>query len=320
MREVVFIKKNADKWKKMEQLVHQKVKITPDENADLFIQLTNDLAFAKTYYPKSTTTEYLNQLAATVHHEIYQNKKESNRRFITFWKTELPLVIKNHHKQLLIAFLIFFISGVIGWVSAKYDDSFVRLILGDAYVNMTLENIENDDPMAVYKKSKELDMFLGITINNIRVSFVAFILGLFFSFGTGFILFFNGIMLGSFQYFFAAKGLLFESFLTIWIHGTLEISAIIIAGAAGITMGNSILFPKTYPRATSFIKGAKNGIKIVVGLVPIFITAGFLEGFVTRHTEMPIYLSLFIIFGSLTFIIWYFIVYPNNIYKKYTSI
>jgi len=317
LREVVFIKKNADKWKKMEQLVHQKVKITPDENADLFIQLTNDLAFAKTYYPKSTTTEYLNQLAATVHHEIYQNKKESNKRFITFWKTELPLVIKSHHKQLLIAFLIFFISGAIGWISAKYDDSFVRLILGDAYVNMTLENIENNDPMAVYKKSKELDMFLGITINNIRVSFVAFILGLLFSFGTGFVMFFNGVMLGAFQYFFAAKGLFFESFLTIWIHGTLEISAIIIAGAAGITMGNSILFPKTYPRATSFIKGAKNGIKIVIGLVPIFITAGFLEGFVTRHTEMPVYLSLFIIFGSLSFIIWYFIIYPNNIHTKY---
>jgi len=162
LKEVVFIKKNADKWKKMEQLIHQKVKITPDENADLFIQLTNDLAFAKTYYPKSTTTEYLNQLAATVHHEIYQNKKESNRRFITFWKTELPLVIKKHHQQLFIAFLIFFISGVIGWISAKYDDSFVRLILGDAYVNMTLEKIENDDTRAIYKQSKELDDSFGV--------------------------------------------------------------------------------------------------------------------------------------------------------------
>lgn len=319
MKQVIFIKKNADKWKKIEQLIHQKVKITPDENADLFIQLTNDLAFAKTYYPNSDTTNYLNQLAATVHHKIYQNKKESNRRFLTFWKTELPLVIFKHQHALLISFLVFFISCLIGWVSAMHDDTFVRLILGDSYVNMTLENIENNDPMAVYKKMKEVDMFLGITINNVRVAFVAFVLGLFFSVGTGLLLFYNGIMLGSFQYFFLAKGLFWESFLTIWIHGTLEISAIVIAGAAGFVLGNSILFPKTLPRGTSFIIGAKNALKIIIGLVPIFVVAGFLEGFVTRHTEMPVFLSLFIIFGSLFFILWYFKFYPKKTYQKFNS-
>jgi uncharacterized membrane protein SpoIIM required for sporulation len=127
-------------------------------------------------------------------------------------------------------------------------------------------------------------------------------------------------MLGAFQYFFYTKGLLFESVLVIWIHGTLEISAIIIAGCAGLTLGNSFLFPGTYSRTASFVRGAKQGVKIAVGLVPIFIAAGFLESFVTRYTQMPMWLSLTIIVGSLTFIIWYFIIYPIRLNNKAKTI
>jgi uncharacterized membrane protein SpoIIM required for sporulation len=123
-------------------------------------------------------------------------------------------------------------------------------------------------------------------------------------------------MLGAFQYFFHIHDLLFESVLVIWIHGTLEISSIIIAGAAGITLGNSILFPGTYSRRISFMIGAKEGLKMIVSLIPIFITAGFLESFVTRHTGMPVFLSLTIIMGSLIFVIWYFVIYPSILNKK----
>ncbi|MCW8804808.1 MAG: stage II sporulation protein M, partial [Ignavibacteriaceae bacterium] len=110
--------------------------------------------------------------------------------------------------------------------------------------------------------------------------------------------------------------LLLDSILVIWIHGTLEISSIIIAGAAGLVLGNSILFPGTYSRLQSFRIGSKEGLKMIVSLIPIFIIAGFLESFVTRHTGMPVYLSLSIILGSLTFVIWYFLIYPAILYKK----
>ena len=107
-----------------------------------------------------------------------------------------------------------------------------------------------------------------------------------------------------------------QSVLVIWIHGTLEISAIVIAGCAGLTLGNSILFPGTYSRGVSFVKGAKQGVKIIIGLVPVFITAAFFEGFVTRYTQMPMWLSLTIILTSLAFVVWYFIIYPIQLNKK----
>jgi uncharacterized membrane protein SpoIIM required for sporulation len=316
LKEITFLKQNAGKWQQFESLLNTKGGVDPDELADLFIQLTDDLSYSKTNYPKSKTTQYLNSLAAKVHQEIYKNKKEKSNRILTFWKYELPFIFKNSHRQLLTAFVIFIIAMLIGIISSAYDDSFVRLILGDGYVNMTLENIDKGDPLAVYKGMNQTDMFLAITINNIYVSFLCFAMGLIFSLGTGYMLFTNGIMLGAFQYFFYAKGLLLQSILVIWIHGTLEISAIVIAGCAGLTMGNSILFPGTYSRSLSFSKGAKQGIKIIIGLVPIFITAGFLEGFVTRYTHMPIALSLSIILSSLLFIIWYFIIYPIRLNNR----
>ncbi|MFL5754080.1 MAG: stage II sporulation protein M [Bacteroidia bacterium] len=310
MKEISFLKQNAEKWEAFEKMLDERQLNNPKKLAELFIELTDDLSYARTYYPQAKSTEYLNGLTARVHQEIYKSKKESRSRLKYFWKEELPDVMRQHQLQLFISFAVFAIACLIGAVSAAYDENFVRVILGDSYVNQTIENINNNDPMAVYKKMHQADMFIGITVNNIRVSFIAFVFGVFFSLGTGYFLFFNGIMLGSFQYFFYTKGLLMQSALVIWIHGTLEISAIIIAGAAGFAMGNSILFPGTYPRGASFIMGAKKGIKIIVGLIPVFICAGFLESFVTRYTQMPIWLSLGIIITSFLFISWYFVVYP----------
>ena len=312
MREALFVKQNSEKWKEYEKLQTS----DPDLLAERFIKVTDDLAYAKTFYPKSRTTAYLNGLASKLHQTIYKNKKEKSRRFVAFWKYELPMLFKKHEKPLLYSFLFFVVFCLIGLLSAKYDQRFVRLIMGDEYINMTNENIARGDPFGVYKKADEVSMFFMIAFNNIRVSFFAFVSGILFSCGTIYCLFRNGVMLGSFQYYFFSKGLGLESVLVIWIHGTLEISAIVIAGAAGLVLGNSLLFPKTYSRMVSLKEGAKEGMKIVVGLVPIFICAALLEGFVTRHTAMPLWLSCSILLSSLVFIIWYVIIYPNQLAKR----
>lgn len=181
---------------------------------------------------------------------------------------------------------------------------------------MTNDNISKGDPFGVYKQENPVLMFVQIGANNIFVAIYTFVLGIIFSFGSIVSLFRNGVMLGSFQYFFFSKGLGLQSVLVIWIHGTLEISAIVLAGAAGLVLGNSMLFPKTYTRKASILKGAKDGLKIVLGLVPIFIIAAFFESFITRHTEMPMWLSGFILLASAAFIIWYVFIYPVKIYKK----
>ncbi|MEO6330654.1 MAG: stage II sporulation protein M, partial [Ginsengibacter sp.] len=283
---------------------------------DRFIELTDDLSYSKTFYPKSNTTKYLNGLALLFHQNIYKNKRERSARVWSFWQFELPYLFRQYHKQFAWAFIFFLVFCAMGALSARYDENFIRLILGNNYVNMTNENIEKGDPFGVYRQGGELGMFLGLAFNNIRVAFAAYVLGFFLSVGTIILLFRNGLMLGSFEYYFFSKGLGFKSITVIFIHGTLEIWSIIIAGAAGLILGNSILFPGTFSRAESILRGGKDGLKIVVGLIPVFLVAAFFEGFITRYTNMPLWISLSILSASLIFIIWYFIIYPIRLHTR----
>lgn len=320
MREAAFVKQNKDKWLRFESVLSNNIAINPDELSDLYIEITDHLSYAKTFYNKSNTEHYLNQLASQAHQKIYKTKKESKNRIISFFKTEFPLMFYSHHRELLIAFLVFALFVIVGAFSAATEGDFVRSFLGDGYINMTLQNIEEGDPMAVYKKQGEFNMFLGITINNIKVALMAFAYGLLLGLGSLYIMLQNGIMLGSFQYFFFEKGLLWESARTIWIHGTIEISVIIIAGCAGLVLGNGMLFPGTFTRLESFKRGVKSGLKILISTIPFFIIAGFLEGFVTRHTEMPDWLAIVIIACSLILVLFYYVLYPRQLYKQIQNI
>lgn len=315
MREALFVKQNSEKWKRYEALQTN----NPDELAERFIDITNDLAYAKTFYPKSNTTAYLNGIASLLHQAIYKNKKEQKGRFVIYWKYELPLLFYKYRRQILYSFIFFVISASIGVLSAKYDDTFLRLILGDGYVNMTNENIAKGDPFGVYKKQGELSMMFSIASNNLWVTFLTVVSGVLFSIMPVFIILRNGIMLGAFEYYFFSKGLGAESILVIWIHGTLEILAIIVAGGAGLVLGHGLLFPKTYTRLAAFKNSAKDAIKIAVGIVPIIVLAAFFESFITRHTNMPIWLSIAILLGSLSFMIWYVVLYPIILNKRTQS-
>ncbi|MES2456581.1 MAG: stage II sporulation protein M [Bacteroidota bacterium] len=312
MRESLFVKQNSSKWKSYEQMLAG----SPDELADRFVDITNDLAYARTFYPNSKTTAYLNGIASVLHQSIYKNKKADNKLFTNFWKYDLPTLFYAYRMSLLYAFIFFTVSTLIGILSAKYDDSFIRLILGDQYVNMTNENIAKGDPFGVYKQQGEVMMFIQIASNNTYVALLMFVSGIFFSVGPVVFILRNGIMLGSFEYYFFSKGLGMESILVIWIHGTLEISAIIIAGGAGLVLGHGLLFPKTFTRFQAFRKSAIDATKIALGILPIILLAAVFESFVTRHTNMPLWLSISILSTSLFFMIWYVIIYPIQLTNR----
>lgn len=317
MREVAFIKQNKQKWLDFEHAIFGKAKKNPDEMASLYIHLVNDLSYAQTYYPKSKTVVYLNYLASQIYQKIYKTKREEKNRLVYFFSTEVPLLVYQYKRYIKYAFILFFASVAIGVVSAKYDENFVRLILGDYYVNMTLENIKEGNPVAVYKSGSNWGSFIGITLNNLYVGVRCFIYGIFAGIGTFLVLIQNCIMLGSFQYFFYQQGVFWQSVSGIWIHGSMEIFGMVIEAACGFILGASILFPKTYSRLNSFKIGFKDSLKIFLSTIPFTIAAGFLEGFITRYAiEMPNWLNVIIILGTLSIIAFYFLIYPTFVHKK----
>jgi uncharacterized membrane protein SpoIIM required for sporulation len=321
MREVAFIKQNKEKWLEFEQAIFGKANKNPDEMASLYIHLVNDLSYAQTYYPKSKTVVYLNHLASQIYQKIYKTKRTEQNRILYFFSEEVPLIVYHYRRYLVYAFVLFFLCTGIGVLSAHYDLDFVRLILGDDYVNMTLENIKDGNPVAVYKSGSNWGGFIAITMNNLYVGVQCFIWGIFLGIGTFYIMLQNCIMLGSFQYFFYQQGVFWESVQGIWIHGSMEIFAIVIETAAGFILGASILFPKTYSRMNSFKIGFKDGLKIFLSTMPFTVAAGFLEGFVTRYAkEMPNWLNVVIILGTLSIISFYFLIFPFIVHKNLKKI
>ena len=103
MREAMFIKKNVEKWTRYQQ----EKSANPDETAERFTTLVDDLSYAKTYYPRSKVTRWINGLAAEIYQDIYRNKKEKFSRIFDFWKYELPLTFAKHHRILLFTFIAF---------------------------------------------------------------------------------------------------------------------------------------------------------------------------------------------------------------------
>ncbi|UEG49322.1 stage II sporulation protein M [Ferruginibacter lapsinanis] len=318
----MFIKKNVDKWNEYQ---HSE-STDPDETAERFVTLVDDLSYAKTFYPKSKVTRWINSIAASIYLNIYQNKKEKYNRFFIFWKYELPLLFKRYHRILLFTFLVFLLFVAIGVFGSIKEPGFIRGVLGDAYVNMTEENIANGDPFGVYKSDNPFTMFVHIAMNNIFVAFLMAIGGILCGAGTLFSMWQNGLMLGCFQYMFFAKGLGIQSVMVIWVHGTLEILSFVVASTAGFIIANGILFPGTYSRSISFRRGVKDALKVMIVLVPIFILAAFFESYVThlmsntydKHNNigLPVWGSGLILFLSLVFIVWYFVILPIQLHKK----
>ncbi|MEP7110203.1 MAG: stage II sporulation protein M [Ferruginibacter sp.] len=318
----MFIKKNVDKCNEYQ---HNPTN-DPDETAERFITLVDDLSYAKTFYPRSKVTRWINGIASHIYQNIYKNKKEKYSRVFTFWKYELPMLFKKYHPLFLFTFLLFSLFVSIGVFSSIKDESFIRGILGDQYVDMTEENISRGDPFGVYKSENPFTMFVQIAMNNTFVSLLMVMGGILAGMGTIYSMWRNGLMLGCFQYMFFAKGLGLQSILVIWVHGTLEILALVIAATAGLVIAKGILFPGTYSRVASFKHGVKDALKIMIVLVPVFILASFFENYVTHlmgntfdkenNLGLPAWGSAIILVLSLSFITWYFIIHPIRLHRK----
>lgn len=310
MKEIQFIKSNKDRWQTYEQPTNN-----PDELADRFINLIDDLGYAKTHYPLSNTVHYLNSLASNLYLSIYSNRKKPTKSWKVFLLEEIPLVIFRQRKSLLFAVVFFMVLYLIGIFLSQKDPNYIRAVLGDDYVNMTHENIAKGKPFGVYASMNQLVMYFMIAWNNIRVALLTFCSGIVFILGSLFFLFQNGIMVGTFHQMFIEKGLGVNWGLIVMIHGTLELFSIAIAGGCGIMLGSGLLFPGTYTRLQSIKQSAKDALKIMMVVVFMLLIAALFESFVTRYEHMPIWLNIPILMASVGFIVWYFVVLPIKAYK-----
>ena len=318
MREVAFIKQNKEKWLEFENVVSNNEKKSPDEIADLHIKIMNDLAYAQSFFPKSRVVSYLNKLAKSSFSNVYHSKRQSKNSILYFFFDTVPLMAYKHRKYIYISFVFFFLCFFVGLVSTFNDETFARQILGNSYIDETLENIESGDALAIYKGGSNWGSFIGILDNNIRVGLNMFLSGLFVGIGTGFYIIYNGIMVAVFQAFFYQQNTFLDSIKGIWIHGTYEIFAMVIEAAAGYIIGASILFPGSLKRWQSFKIGMREAFIIFLSTIPFTIVAALLEGYITRYYNlMPTFICFAIILLCLISISYYYLIFPFKVAIKH---
>ncbi len=315
MRETDFIGQNKEKWADFERVLNSG-SADAERLSRLFVETTDDLSFARTYYPNRSVRVYVNGIAQYVYHKVYRNRKREKGAFKNYWKAELPDAVWHARKTLLAAFLIFLLGMGIGLLSSAHDPSFVNLILGDGYVQMTEENIARGNPLGVYDQGGMFETFLYITWNNIRVAVLCFLLGLLFQAGSIFIVLSNAVMVGAFFWFFIERKLFGEMFFAVMLHGTLELSMIVLAGAAGMTLGRGLVQPGSYTRLQALLISARQGIRIMLGVSAFLVIAGFIEGFATRFTNAPNFIRGLVVLLSTALVVGYFVVYPYIRYKR----
>ncbi len=311
LREGKFIKDNINRWEKYEIPTEN-----PDELAERFVNLVDDLSYSKTFYPGSQTTKYINSIAAKQYLSIFKNKKEDYKRIFDVWTIDIPLIVAENKKLFRWIFIFFCCTVALGVYASYNQPSFIRSFLGDGYVDMTEKNIANGTPFNVYASEDSFEMFIRIAANNISVAFKTFVSGLGFGLLTLGMLFYNGVLLGAFESIFFQHHLGIASILTIMIHGTLELWSILVAGVAGMMMGNAILYPGTYTRLQALQKQAKKATKLILSIVPNFILAAIFESYVTRHSDISIWLNALILVCFVVLISWYYGYYPSVVAKK----
>lgn len=315
MKESAFIKQNKENWKHYEEVLQGKSD-EPDELNDLFIQVTDDLSYARSFYPNRSVRVYLNEMAQKVFFKLYTNRKRKQSFLVKFFKDDLPKIMFSAQKELLVCFLVFLLTFAIGVFSGKKDPTFSKQILSEQYVEMTNKNIKEGKPMNVYSQGNRLESFFAIAKNNLKVDMLTFVTGLIFSIGTLFVLAYNGVMVGVFQYFFYGTGYFTVSILTIWLHGTLEIFTMILSATAGLVFGKGLIFPGTYSRTQAFRISAIKGVKIILVVFLMTLVAAFIEAFITGQSQAPNIIRIALIFLSLIFILFYFVWLPH---KKYAG-
>jgi uncharacterized membrane protein SpoIIM required for sporulation len=240
-------------------------------------QVVSDLAIARRDYPDDQLTVWLNGLAARAHLRLYRAPAGSWRRLGQFFWTDFARRFRAAGGYLGVSALLLFGPAVLAYVAALLSPT-----LRDALVPEQLRQLmESGRTWTDIEPGLRAGMATVIFTNNIQVAFIGFAGGVLFGLGTAYVLMSNGLMLGSLlgaAQFYGVAPLLWAF---ISPHGYLELTCIIIAGAAGLMLGDALLRPGLLPRREALARAARRAIELVVGAAPVLVVAGLIEGFVS---------------------------------------
>lgn len=279
-----FIKQHREEWEQLEHLVttlnKKRASITGvkiNQFHRLYQKVAQHLSYSQTFFPKEEVTPYLNALVSKSHNLLYKDQVSSIKQVRYFFSTKFIGLLIEQWKFVIVAMILFIVGAVGSFFSVVNDPLHLYSIL-------PAEIAQGVDPEQLGSSDGEVDsslMSASIMTNNIKVAILAFAGGVTFGLLTVYLMIYNGIIVGALAGLFWHYGKSYDFWAYIVPHGMIELTAIFIAGGAGLLMGYKLFVPVNLSRGYQLKEQAKRSVQLMLGTIPLFIIAGVIEGFIT---------------------------------------
>ncbi len=295
MREREFIAESRDAWERLSASVRQsRHGSSASRNADAvrrmhedYRRTAADLAYAQTHFPDSRITTRLNRLVAMAHAELYGSAPRRFGSLLHFVVSGWPSLIRRNWRPLLLAVVMLFGAGAMGYVLSFVNYPLARLFLPELFRDGIGDAVERGRDLPAIAATAAPLLTAGITANNIQAALTAFAGGMTLGALTTFSLVANGLLLGTLAGVFAKAGHSAFFWSLIIPHGALELPAIALAGCGGLMLAGALILPGDLPRTTALTRVAPDAARVVLGAVPLLMVAGIIEGFLTPTAIDP---------------------------------
>jgi uncharacterized membrane protein SpoIIM required for sporulation len=256
----------------------------------LYRSVSADLSRARALNLGSDLLIYLNNLVVKGHNQVYQSKKNRWLDFFNFFYATFPRLVRENILYILTATLVCVLPALACFDFTNKDINFghMEMTQGHPMVSDQMWDMIEHHQMWTDQVQDASPAFASlISTNNIRVCIMGFALGVTGGLGTLFVLFYNGMSIGTVCGVCNHYGMLPNVLLFMVGHGSLELPSIFISGGAGLLLGKSMLFPGQYKRGDSMRIYARPAFGLAMGCVPLLLIAGSIESFISPRTDLP---------------------------------
>jgi uncharacterized membrane protein SpoIIM required for sporulation len=293
MKQSLFESRYQTSWQTFTEQLQglERGKAKPAHSQDFaarYRHLCQQLALAQERGYSSHLVEQLQQLVMRGHQQLYRHRSHLGANAIGFLLTGFPQVVRREWRSLLCASLLFYGSllgmGLLVYLFPELVYSVLPVDQVHSMESMYAPDAQRLGRFGERNSGDDWVMFGYYIMNNIGIAFQTFASGLLFGLGSLFFLFFNGLMIGAVAGHLSqiGSGLNFWSFVI--GHGAFELTAITLAGAAGLKLGWALIAPGRWPRSEALRLAAGQSVQLVAGAILLLLIAAFIEAYWSSMT------------------------------------
>ncbi|HEX2201894.1 MAG TPA: stage II sporulation protein M [Longimicrobium sp.] len=269
----------------------------------LYREVAADLARARTYGGSPELLYTLERAVGGGHNLLYRPEARTWAALKHWLVAGFPALVRKRWRPVALASALFYVPALISFGATVAEPAIARDFVGPEMMVRVEESVEKEARGEGYVEEEVPLMPLlasRLVSNNVQVTFLAFAAGILAGLGTVWVLVLNGVLLGTVSALFHNEGTLLHLYTFVLPHGVIELTAICIAGGAGLWMGSGMLLPGRQTRGQALVERAREGVSMIAGTAMLLVFAGLIEGFISpSDLPRPAKLALAAVFALI---------------------